>query len=61
MNKEIPDYARQILANQMAIQRALYYLLSPDKDSERRADALTGLRLAQNGAFEMLNSQEGQA
>lgn len=65
MNRDIPDYARQILANQLAIARALYFTVSGDWSMETRRDVMTGLKLAQKGSFEMLQcceeSKEGQA
>ena len=65
MNREIPDYARQILANQLAIAKALYFTISGDWSMETRRDVMTGLKLAQKGSFEMLQrceeSKEGQA
>lgn len=65
MSREIPDYARQILANQLAIARALYFTVSGDWSMEARRDVMTGLKLAQKGSFEMLQrceeSKEGQA
>lgn len=65
MNREIPDYAHQILANQLAITRALYFMVSGDRSMETRKDVMTGLKLAQKGSFEMLQrceeSKEGQA
>lgn len=65
MNREIPDYARQILANQLAITRALYFMVSGDWTKETRLDVMTGLKLAQKGSFEMLQrceeSKEDQA
>ena len=64
MNREIPDYARQILANQLAIAKALYFTISGDWSMETRRDVVTGLKLAQKGSFEMLQrceeSKEGQ-
>ncbi len=65
MNREIPDYACQILANQLAIAKALYFTISGDWSMETRLDVMTGLKLAQKGSFEMLQrceeSKEGQA
>lgn len=65
MSKDIPDYARQILANQLAIARALYFMVSGDWSTETRLDVMTGLKLAQKGSFEMLQrceeSKEGQS
>ena len=65
MSREIPDYARQILANQLAIAKALYFTISGDWSMETRRDVMTCLKLAQKGSFEMLQrceeSKEGQA
>ena len=65
MSREIPDYASQILANQLAIAKALYFTISGDWSMETRRDVMTGLKLAQKGSFEMLqrceDPEEGQA
>lgn len=58
MSREIPDYARQILANQLAIAKALYFTVSGDWSMETRRDVMTGLKLAQKGSFEMLEHYE---
>lgn len=49
---------RQILANQMGIAKALYYILSGDFSSDTREDVMTGLALVQKASFEALQRIE---